>query len=388
MASFAASGFRLGVLGGGQLGRMMIQEAYNLDVDVEVLDGSAAAPCRSMTSRFVVGDIKDPDAVEAFGKGLDVLTIEIEDVSVEGMRRLEAAGVRCVPRPDHVELIQDKALQKDFFMSRGIPTAAFARCEGGAAGATAALESGFPLVHKVRRGGYDGKGVVVLRSADDAARKAFPGPCIAEALVDIELELSVVVARCADGTSVAYEAVEGVFDARANVLSYLISPANVSEAIRTEATALARRVVAELDFVGLLAVELFLDTSGNLLVNEIAPRAHNSGHHTIEANATSQFAQLLRVCLGVPLGDAAATRPVAATLNVLGDADTPAGPPTYRGLAELLGEPGIYPHLYGKAVVTPFRKMGHITIVGETREDVVAKVERIQRTLSVSAAKA
>ena len=392
---------RIGVLGGGQLGRMMIQEAVDLDARVEVMDPSAEAPCRYLTHRFVQGDLTDRAAVEAFGAGLDCLTIEIEHVSVAAMAALEAAGVRVVPRPAHVALIQDKGLQKQFFVDHGIPTAPFSlMAPGGDRGAR-----GYPVVQKLRTGGYDGKGVAVLH---DATSTHFAdAACVLEDKVALAKELSVIVARRGAGDVAArvrprlarvflpsatrapaprrYAPTECVFDDRGNVVSLIASPADVDAATAARATAVALDVVEKMDFVGVLAVELFLDVNGAILVNEVAPRAHNSGHHTIEANATSQFAQLLRVALDLPLGDVAPVRAHAATLNILGDADAPRGAaPAYRGLAAALATPGVHPHLYGKSTVSPFRKMGHVTVVGDSRAAVRATADHLLATVGVA----
>ena len=381
MSQFGPS-TRIGVLGGGQLGRMMIQEAVDLDARVEVMDPSAEAPCRYLTHRFVQGDLCDAAAVEAFGAGLDCLTIEIENVSTEGMEALERRGVRVVPKPAHVRLIQDKGLQKQFFADKGIASAPFVLQD--ADGDRGAL--GYPIVQKLRRGGYDGKGVVVLKDASDDSY--FKGaPCVLEQKVAIAKELSVIVCRRSKDDVKAYEPTECVFDPRGNVVQLIVSPTDVSDDVKARSRALATRVVDELDFVGILAVELFLDDAGEILVNEVAPRAHNSGHHTIEANATSQFAQLLRVTLDLPLGSVAPVRNAAAMVNVLGEADAPKGAPHYSGLRDALDTPGVYPHLYGKSSVTPFRKMGHVTVVGDDRAAVVATAKHVLESVGVTCLK-
>ena len=251
---------RLGVLGGGQLGRMMIQEAMNWDVRVEVMDPSREASCRHLTSRFVQGDLKDAEAVVAFGRDLDVLTVEIEHVSVAGLQALADSGVEVVPRPAHLGLIQDKGLQKQAYERWGIPSAPYQLIEGIAdVGAM-----GFPIVQKLRKGGYDGKGVQVLRSAEDAAARGFDAPCVLEHAVDIDKELSVIVARNADGASAVYPVVESVFNPEVNLVDHLMAPAAISEALEAQARQLALDVVTSMDFVGLLAVEMFLDREGEL----------------------------------------------------------------------------------------------------------------------------
>jgi len=370
------------VLGGGQLGRMMIQAAVDLDVGLEILDGSRDAPCSKLSTRFVVGDIRIADTVEAFGEGLDILTIEIEDVSVEGMARLEKKGVRVVPKSKHVALIQDKGLQKQFFAERGIPTAPFVLSSDPSA-------MGFPVVQKLRRGGFDGRGVQVLHSKDDL-QKCFPGECLLENKVAILKEVSVVIARRDHHDIKAFPPCEAVFDERANVALYMVAPAELEPLVAEKCLTITTKLVQELDYIGLLCVELFVvdNEEKSVLVNEIAPRCHNSGHHTIEANATSQFSQLLRVALDLPLGDVRPTRPAAATLNILGDHDTPKGSPTYRGIEAALADQDVtvYPHLYGKSSVSPFRKMGHVTVVGDCRGTVIAKVLQLRDSLGCRAA--
>lgn len=367
---------RVGVLGGGQLGRMMIQAAANLDIRVEVMDPSADAPCRHLTHRFVQGDLNDADAVFDFGRELDAITIEIEHVSVEGLRRLEAHGVRVVPSADHLAVIQDKGLQKDFYSQNGIPTSDFQLVPD----AEAAEALGFPIVQKLRRGGYDGKGVKVLRSAAD---ERFDAPCVLEQAVDIRKELSVIVARNASGEVKTFPVVEAVFDPVANLVDHLLAPADIPADVATTAASVAIQVVEAMDFVGLLAVELFWSAGGEILVNEVAPRTHNSGHHTIEANRTSQFEQHLRAVLDLPLGDTSCIHPVGAMVNLVGGPDAH-GTPVYEGLGSALAMPGIHPHIYGKSAVKPFRKMGHITITGHDRAEVESHIQRLRETVTVT----
>ncbi|HIO58908.1 MAG TPA: 5-(carboxyamino)imidazole ribonucleotide synthase [Flavobacteriales bacterium] len=356
---------RIGVLGGGQLGRMMIQSAIDLDLRVEVMDPSSEAPCKHFTHRFVQGDINDSDAVFEFGQNLDVLTIEIEHVSVDGLRRLEAVGVRVIPKPDHIALIQDKALQKQFFAENHIPTAEFTVIESN--GDISLM--GFPIVQKLRTGGYDGRGVQVLKNVENAREKRFNEPSLIEKAVDIEKELSVIIARSSTGETAIYPVVEAVFDPKANLVSSLIAPANISDRLEEEAKGLALMVVEKMEFEGLMAIELFLDTDGGLLVNEVAPRTHNSGHHTIEANRTSQFAQHLRAVANLPLGSVEELHVAAGMINLLGASDA-VGIPIYEGMNVALEMSGVHPHLYGKSIVKPFRKMGHVTVTGNNQEEV------------------
>ena len=375
-SSFGPS-LRLGVLGGGQLGRMMIQSAIDFDARVEVMDPSADAPCSNFTHRFVKGDINDASAVVAFGRDLDCITIEIEHVSVEGLRTLEQQGVRVIPKPDHLAIIQDKGLQKQFFTAHHIPTAPYQLIND----VSEAGAMGFPIVQKMRKGGYDGRGVVLLK--DEAQiDKAFTVPSVIEAAVDIEKELSVIVARNSAGEMKCFPVVESVFDPVANLVDYLIAPAAITTEESAEAERLAKCVVKAMNFEGLLAVELFLDTEGRILVNEVAPRTHNSGHHTIEANVTSQFEQHLRTVLDLPLGCTAPVHAVGAMINIVGTAEAN-GIPDYKGIDVALATEGVHPHLYGKSQVKPFRKMGHVTITGDSREEVLQRMWHIREQLTV-----
>lgn len=370
--------FKLGLLGGGQLGRMLIPEAINLDVQVHVLDPSADAPCANLATTFSCGDFRDYQTVLDFGRDKDLITIEIEDVNIEALRVLRDAGVRVCPDPDHIATIKDKGLQKAFYRTHGIPSSAFTLVENGRDLTSDAL----PCVLKLRTGGYDGKGVCVLRTDEDL-RKAFDGPCVVEAVVDIEKELSVIIARNSSGTSAVFPVVELVFDPVANLVDFLFAPARISDDLTRQATELATRVVDALEFTGILAVEMFLTTEGNLLVNEIAPRTHNSGHHTIEANLTSQFAQHLRAILDLPLGSTRAHCP-AAMVNLVG-ASGHDGPVKYEGLDHIMSLPGVYPHLYGKTHTKPYRKMGHVTVLAENHNDLNHLVDEVKGAISVTA---
>jgi 5-(carboxyamino)imidazole ribonucleotide synthase len=369
---------RIGVLGGGQLGRMMIQSAIDLDMRIEVMDPSDEAPCKSLTHRFVKGNLNDADAVYAFGKDLDVITIEIEHVSVEGLRRLEDSGVRVIPKPNHIALIQDKGLQKRFFAENDIPTADFILV--GKDGDLSKM--GFPIVQKLRVGGYDGRGVQILKNDTDVLQRGFSEACVLEKAVDIDKELGVIVARNSSGETAIYPVTESIFDPNANLVSSLLSPAQIDDSLTQKAKDLALNVVEAMEFEGLMAVELFLNTEGNLFVNEVAPRTHNSGHHTIEANRTSQFAQHLRAVTDLPLGDVSLLHNASGMINLLGSSDA-AGAPVYERLAEALELPGIHPHLYGKSQVKPFRKMGHVTITGSNPDEVQEKVLKLLEILCV-----
>ncbi len=370
---------RLGVLGGGQLGRMMIQEALNWDVRVEVMDPSEEASCRHLTTRFVQGDLQNADAVVDFGRDLDVLTVEIEHVSVEGLQTLANHGVEVVPRPAHLALIQDKGRQKQAFETWGIPSAPFVLVDG----ANEVASMGYPIVQKLRTGGYDGKGVQVLQNSQDAAQRAFDAPSVLEQLVDIDKELSVIVARNASGETAVYPVVEAVFNPEINLVDHLMAPAAISEDVEHQARELALNVVQAMNFVGLLAVEMFLDRQGKLWVNELAPRTHNSGHHTIEGNACSQFGQHLRAVLNLPLGDTRPLHPASAMLNLIG-APNAHGTPQYEGMEKALAMPNVHVHLYGKSTVKPHRKMGHVTVTGPDIQSVQRDVLKLRQTMRVT----
>ena len=378
---YTGPSLKIGVLGGGQLGRMMIQAAVDLDVRVEVMDPASDAPCSALTHRFVCADLNDADAVFDFGKNLDVITIEIENVSVEGLKRLEDTGVRVVPKPSHIELIQDKGIQKQFFEDNDIATSEFSLVEAG--GDISGF--GFPVVQKLRKGGYDGRGVVIIKSAENAESIRFQEPSLIEEVVDVEKELSVIVARGADGEITSYPVVEAVFDPVANLVSSLIAPALIDDETEKRARKLAMKVVDAMQFVGLMAVELFLNTDGEILVNEVAPRTHNSGHHTIEANRTSQFSQHLRTVANFPQGSTAKLHNAAGMINILG-AEGAFGAPVYEGLGEAIEMEGVNPHLYGKSLVKPHRKMGHITVTGSNMEEVQNKLLKLQSTVRVTGA--
>lgn len=371
--AFYQESFSLGVLGGGQLGRMMLPIANYMDIRISILDPSASASCAALVGDFVQGDFTDYETVLEFGRGKDLVTIEIENVNVDALDQLKKEGVRVCPDPSHLRLIKDKGLQKEFYRKHDIATSAFELIESDAISA-----EHLPIVQKTRTGGYDGKGVKVLRDTRDLNEK-LSGPSVLESLVDIEKELSVIVARSANGEVKTYPIVELVFDPVANLVDYLLSPADIPSEVTDKANQLAMDIVNQMDFVGLLAVELFLSKDGEVLVNEVAPRTHNSGHHSIEGNYTSQFEQHLRAILGLPLGDAS-VRCHAAMVNIVGESDA-LGKVKYEGLNEILDMPRAYLHLYGKPDVKPYRKMGHVTVLGDSRQEVIAKANQVKSSL-------
>jgi 5-(carboxyamino)imidazole ribonucleotide synthase len=370
---------RIGILGGGQLGKMLTQAAMNFDLHLSIMDSSPDAPCEPYCHNFVVGDLNDFDAVYAFGRQVGLLTIEIEEVNVGALRKLEDEGILVSPSPEIIAVIQDKGNQKEFLRRHRIPTAGYASIEG--ADALRKFNSFFPAIQKLRRTGYDGRGVVRIDSAAELS-KGFTKPSIIEELIDIDKELSVIVARSRTGEIKVYPSVEMVFH-EANLIDYLVAPAAIPPRVEKEAEELAVTVAEKLGIVGLAAVEMFLSRDGKVLVNEIAPRPHNSGHHTIEANVTSQYEQHLRAIIGLPLGSTETLSP-AVMVNLLGEPGYD-GPAAYEGLRETLAVAGANVHIYGKKSTRPHRKMGHVTILDPTREGAIAKARIIRDTLKVKA---
>ncbi|MFZ5552457.1 MAG: 5-(carboxyamino)imidazole ribonucleotide synthase [Bacteroidota bacterium] len=378
MNPFYHSSFQLGVLGGGQLGRMFIQEALNYNVSIHILDPDASAPCKDIASSFTNGKLTDEVTVLNFGKNKNLLTIEIEHVSVEALKKLEASGIPVYPQPHLLEMIQDKGLQKEFYKSNGIPTADFFIVNN--IPEILQYASHFPFFQKLRKGGYDGRGVMKLTNPGDLSA-AFSEPSVLEKMVDFEKEISVIVARNTKGEIAHFPVVECEFSPKANLVEFLFAPALLSPSIEKTAVEIARKVAEKMQIVGLLAVEMFVTKQGEVLVNEVAPRPHNSGHHTIEANVTSQYEQHLRAILGLPLGSTELIRP-AVMVNLLGE-EGHSGEAVYEGMEELMKMEGVFIHLYGKKHTRPFRKMGHVTVIGKTIDDAREKALIVKQKLKV-----
>jgi 5-(carboxyamino)imidazole ribonucleotide synthase len=369
----------LGILGGGQLGRMLIQSAINYNQDIHILDPDPNAPCKDIAQYFQTGSLKDYDTVYSFGKNCDVITVEIEAVNTEALQKLSDEGKKVFPQPHILKLIQDKREQKQFYQQHGIPTAEFVLTENKAD--VAAKKDFLPAVNKLGKEGYDGRGVQILRSEADLD-SAFDAPGLLEKLIDFDKEIAVTVARNEKGDLIAYPAVECAFHPTANLVEFLFAPAQISSEIEQKAQEIAKDVILKLDMVGILAVELFVTKAGEVLVNEIAPRPHNSGHHTIEANFTSQFEQHLRSVMNWPLGNPELRCP-AAMINLLGE-DGYSGPAIVEGKEEALEEKGVYIHLYGKKLTKPFRKMGHVTILDEDIDSLKTKANRIKSLIKIT----
>jgi len=370
--------FRLGILGGGQLGRMLINACTPYDVHTVVLDPAADAPCQFVAAEFQQGSITDFDSVYAFGKQVDLLTIEIENVNVAALFQLEQEGLPVYPQPRVIEIIQDKRIQKQFYRDHGIPTPDFVLVNG--LDDIRANADFLPAFNKLGKGGYDGGGVRRLNSLADLPN-AFDAPGLLEQYIDFDREISVIAARNVKGEVAVFPAVECIFHPEHNLVDYLLSPCSATPDILVRAEAIARTVVEKLQLVGVLAVEMFITRSGEVLVNEVAPRPHNSGHQTISANFTSQYEQHLRAILGLPLGNTAIKLP-SAMVNLLG-AEGFSGPARYEGLSELLAIEGANLVLYGKKSTRPFRKMGHVTILDSDVQRLVEKVQLVKQTLRV-----
>ncbi|NNC85443.1 MAG: 5-(carboxyamino)imidazole ribonucleotide synthase [Bacteroidia bacterium] len=376
MSNFLPANEKLGILGGGQLGKMLLQKAADYNIECHVLDPSSDAPAKAYAHYFTQGNFNDFDTVYLFGKNVNVLTIEIEHVNVDALIKLEQEGVHVYPQPNIIKTVQDKGLQKQFYQNNKIPTSPFKLVDN----SNDIENSQFPVIQKLRKFGYDGRGVQKLSSASDSSI-AFTEPSIIEELVDIDKELSVVVARNTIGEVRHYDPVELVFNDEANLLDYLVSPANISEEISNQAIALARQVIKSFEMVGILAVELFLTKKGELLVNEIAPRPHNSGHQSIEANFTSQYDQHLRCIFGLNLGDTNMYCP-SVMLNLLGE-DGYTGDADYVGLNDAMKMSGVHVHLYGKKTTKPFRKMGHVTITNENLKEAMKIADELKNTIKI-----
>jgi 5-(carboxyamino)imidazole ribonucleotide synthase len=370
----------IGILGGGQLGRMLVKAGSNYGLKISAMDPDNDAPIKKYIQNFTQGSITDYKQVLEFGNTCDLLTIEIENVNTDALFELERQGVKVYPQSKIIKLIKDKACQKQFYRDNDIPTAAFEIVNNKAE--VEKLAHKIPFVNKLAREGYDGRGVQVIRTKDDLG-KAFDTRGIVEDLIAFDKEIAVIVARNTLGEIKAYPAVELVFHPAHNLVEYLYAPADISQEIELKAKNIALNVIEKLGIIGLLAVELFVTKKGNVLVNEVAPRPHNSGHQTIEANITSQYEQHLRAILGMPLGATDALTP-SAMVNLLGE-DGYTGKAIYQGMEEVMKEKGVHVHLYGKTETRPFRKMGHVTITDASIKELKRKANFVKNTLKVIA---
>jgi len=380
--NYFSSDFKLGVLGGGQLGRMLLAETQKFDIHTSILDSNKNAPCAEICNKFIVGDLLDFDAVYNFGKTVDLLTIEIENVNLDALDQLENEGLIIYPKPKDLRIIQSKARQKNFYVDHQIPTAEFLHYAYKEE-LKHSVENDiidFPFVWKAARFGYDGNGVKIVRNNDDL--NGLPNvECITEKLIPFKNELAVIVARNADGETTTYPVVEMEFHPEANQVEYVICPARISSKVAEKARAVALNVVKELNFIGLLAVEMFQTKNDDILVNEVAPRPHNSGHYSIEASYTNQFEQHLRSILNLPLGNTD-SKVAGIMVNLVG-AEGFSGDVVYENLNDILKIDGVTPHIYGKKETRPFRKMGHVTIVNSDIDTARKVAQQVKETIKV-----
>lgn len=367
---------KVGILGGGQLGRMLLEAAKKFEVETHILENQENCPARLLCDHFTLGDIKDFDTVYQFGKKLDCITIEIEQVCVEALEKLEEEGINVIPRPAVLRIIQNKITQKQFYTDHNIPTSPYHITNQQQE--LLSLTHFLPAVHKIGMGGYDGKGVVLLKTAADLAL-GFEAPSVLEKMAEIDKEIAIQVAVSSDGKIAICPAVEMVFNPRLNLLDYQLCPAVIDQKTTAEAIKIASTLVRAFNSPGVFAIELFVDKSGSVLVNETAPRVHNSGHHSIEALATSQFELLWQVLLNLPLGSTEILSP-SIMVNIIG-ADGHSGSAHLEGEKELAAKPNLHLHWYGKSETKPGRKMGHVTALNVKSQEAAVVADWIKKTI-------
>jgi 5-(carboxyamino)imidazole ribonucleotide synthase len=382
MEQLVISDFKLGIIAGGQLGKMLALAASNWDIKTFILDADENCPAASCATYFVRGNHLNFDDVYSFGKKVDMITFEIENVNIDALKKLKQEGIKIFPEPETLELIKDKGLQKEFYYQNNIPSAPF-KIVDSKTEIIEAIENGilkFPFVQKLRTGGYDGKGVAVIKSKNEIIN-LLDGASIVEENITIKKEIAIIVARNSNGEIKCFPAVEMEFNPSANLVEKLICPASIEESISEVATHLAEKIIKQINCVGILAVEMFIDHENKIWINEIAPRPHNSGHHTIESIITSQYEQLLRAIFNFPLGSTQIKLP-AVMINLLGEEGFE-GNVRYEGLNEAMAIEGVKIHLYGKKMTKPFRKMGHATILSKTINEASIKAELVKQKLKI-----
>jgi 5-(carboxyamino)imidazole ribonucleotide synthase len=382
MINYFSSDFKLGILGGGQLGKMMLYETRKYDIQTNVVDPNPEAPCKIACDYFETGDLMDFDTVINFGRKVDVLTFEIEGVNVEALKQLQKEGIKTYPSAETLEKIQNKGIQKNFYKKHQIPTAQF-QVFSAKKDLISALENdeiNLPFVWKSTTGGYDGKGVSVIKNKE-VINDILDAECIAETLVPFKNELAVIVARSASGEVKTYPVVEMEFHPTANQVEYVICPARIEDSVAQKARKLAVKVSEAFEHVGLLAVEMFQTENDEILVNEVAPRPHNSGHYSIEASYTNQFEQHIRAILDLPLGNTD-SKVGGIMVNLVGDANHE-GEVVYENIEKIMKMPGVTPHIYGKKITRPFRKMGHVTIANKDLAEARKIAEKVKNSIKV-----
>lgn len=378
--NYFSSDFKLGILGGGQLGKMMLFDTRKFDIQTYVLDPSNEAPCKIACNKFFQGNLMDFDTVYNFGKQVDVLTFEIELVNLDALEKLESEGIKVFPSPKTLRLIQNKGIQKDFYSNNTIPTAAYKRFENLEALKAGSQNLKLPFVWKCTEFGYDGMGVKIIRTLSDLEN--LPNvECISEEMIPFKNELSVIVCRNVSGEIKTYPVVEMEFHPEANQVEYVICPARIDDKVAEKARAIALNVSEKFNHVGLLAVEMFQTIDDQIIVNEVAPRPHNSGHHTIEASFTSQFENHIRAILDLPLGNTD-SKVAGIMVNLVGE-EGHSGNVIYENIETIMGWNGVTPHIYGKKETRPFRKMGHVTIVNEDMVAARKIAENVKNTIRV-----
>lgn len=379
---------KIGIIGGGQLGRMMIEESLRLNVEFTVLENTSDCPCYGLANQFIEGSLYDETKIRTLSEATDIMTFEIEHINTEALLALEKEGKTIIPSPKVLQIIQDKGLQKQFYIDNNIPTSPFILVNDANEWPEAVAQLGTAkFVAKTRKDGYDGKGVAILNSAtflNGDVAVPFQIPCILEAFIPCEKEIAIIVAKDTYNNIVAYDPIEMEFDPIANLVTFLFAPAQLTEAVANKAKKMAMELVSCLNSPGLFAVEMFVSTNNEILVNEIAPRPHNSGHHTIEACYTSQYEQLVRILLGLPVGSPAILKP-AAMINLLGPSHF-SGKYALDNWSEISAIEGVYIHLYGKKESKPIRKMGHITLLANTVEELKVKADKVMSLIGFSPA--
>ena len=378
--NYFSSDFKLGILGGGQLGKMMLYDTRKFDIQTYVLDPSEEAPCKIACDKFVQGSLMDFDTVYNFGKKVDVLTFEIELVNVDALEKLEQEGIKVFPSAKTLRIIQNKGKQKQFYKDNNLPTSDFILFENLEKLKSQISNLTLPFVWKSTEFGYDGNGVKIVRKIEDL--EGLPeGECIAEQMVNFKNELAVIVARNPSGEIKTYPVVEMEFHPEANQVEYVICPARIDDKVAQKARDLALRVSEKFEHVGLLAVEMFQTQDDEILINEVAPRPHNSGHYSIEASYTSQFEQHLRAILDLPLGNTD-SKVAGVMVNLVG-AEGFSGDVVYENIENILQLDGVIPHIYGKKQTRPFRKMGHVTITNQDTQKAREIAEQVKNSIRV-----